>query len=124
MLLQRKVVEILNDYNISNGSISLDDFVNYVLKGKWPQINYYYCKDNVFKRKIETAIKDCMERDYAFIVDKNGDIRVTHKGRDFLKILGFFEELLKRRKRTIVNTTSFIFGGLVTYLVNYFLNKY
>lgn len=121
MLLERRLVKILNNYNIYKGLISLDNFIDYVLKIKWPRINYFYYRDGIFRRIIKIAIDDCIA--YEFIINENNNLKVTNKGRDHIKLLGFVEEFLKRRKRTIVNTSSFIFGGLITYLVSYFLHK-
>ncbi len=118
MLLERRLVKILNNYNICKGETNRSDFVNYITRSKiWPRINYYFVFNNqIFRRKIEICLDDCLA--YGFINEK--EFTVTKQGRDYIKLLGFLEEFLKRRKRTVVNSLSFMIGVLTAYLINLF----
>ena len=119
MLLERKIIAMLNNYNIYKGTISRGDFVDYVISKKWPRINYVlFCRWKAFKRRLEIAIDDCIKRKF---MEDSGNIKATEKGRDYIKILGFIEEFLKRRKRTVVNTLLIVSGVLITYIVNFFM---
>ena len=124
MLFERRIVQILNEYNIYKGTISHGDFVDFVITRKWPRINYFFsCSKEAFRRKLETAIDDCIEYEFIKHNEDSDNIKVTEKGRDYIKKLGFIEEFLKRRKRTIVNSLLLTLGAIVTYLVNFFLSK-
>lgn len=119
MLLERKLVEMLENHIIHKGEISRSDFINYVTKERfWPRVNYPLISDEMFRRKMEGKIIDCIKRE--LVEEENGKIKVNMQGRDFLKILGFFEEFLKRRKRSVIGVLGFIIGTIVTLLISYF----
>lgn len=119
MLLQRRLVKILDEYNLNNQvGIIRQAFVLYVIENKlWPRINYFWYKKDKFCRKIDAILGDCIRGTYGYISedDDGKTILVTIKGRDFIKIpLGFFEEFLKRRKRT----SHFLFGGALGVIIS------
>lgn len=107
---QRRLVKILEEYNLNNeAGITRQGFIDYITEVKlWPRINYFGYKKDKFYRKMDVVLGDCI-RSYGYIGedDDRKTILVTTKGRDFIKPFGFFEELLKRRKRT----SHFLFGG-------------
>jgi len=112
MLLQRRLVKILEEYNLNNQyGITRQDFVAFITENKlWPRINYFWYKKNKFSRKVDAVLGDCIRGAYGYISEDDDGltILVTTRGRDFIKMpLGFFEEFLKRRKRT----SHFLFGG-------------
>ena len=114
IFLERKLVEYLNNKFLDGDKINHDNFLNYVVEKKWPRINYlFWFKGDKFKRKIEDVLDDCIAYKY---IDKN--YKVTRQGRDFLTLpLGFVEEFLKRRKRSIVIILVAIIPSVVTYFL-------
>lgn len=80
--------------------------------------------------KIIKCINDCLY--FGYIIEKGRDknnnliklLEVTPRGRDFMKIGGFFEEIIKRRKRTSTMLTtvllSNVFVGGIIWAITYF----
>lgn len=120
MLLERRLVKILDSYIVYKGETNRCDFINYVSKSKlWPRINYSLIyREDMFIRKINNIVDDCIK--YKFIEEKNGNIKVTEEGRDYIKIIGFFEAFLKRRKRTVSRAIEVIFSAVVGFLFGIF----
>lgn len=120
MLLGRRLVKILDSYIICKGEINRSDFINYITNDRlWPRINYYLVyRKEMFKRRINNIIDDCIA--YEFIMEEKEKLKVIKKGRDYIKLLGFFEEFLKRRKRTVVNIISLVISLLIAYLIAHF----
>ncbi len=120
MLLGRRLVKILDSYIICKGEINRSDFINYVTNDRlWPRINYYLVyQEEMFKRRTNNTIDDCIA--YKFIAEEKEKLKVTEKGRDYIKLLGFFEEFLKRRKRTVVSVISLVVSLLIAYLIAHF----
>jgi len=112
IILERKIVEYLDNEYLNGNKINRNSCIEYITNKRWPKLNYHFWfKGEKFKRKIENIFDDCIEYEY---IDIN--CFVTKQGRDFLKPFGFFEEFLKRRKRTITSTLSAIIGALITWL--------
>ena len=133
MLLQRRIVIILNDYFIDNGrGLSREDLVVYVAAKKlWPRLYYLWPREDKFRNRVDQALGDCIRGEFGYIEedDDGQTLLVTPKGRDFVSILsgGFLEEYLKRRRRSsgyviAVVTSGFIFT--VIQLVAKFWQKF
>jgi hypothetical protein len=120
LLLERELVNVLENYNIKIGGITRAKFVDYVArKLNWCRFNYFLKKVE-FSKKIDHLLDDCIK--YKFVEESNDNgITVTKRGRDFIKFLGFFEVFLKRRKRTVVNFLLVSLGVIITWFVNIYL---
>ena len=42
ILLERKLVEYLNNKSLNGDKVNHDNFLNYVVEKKWPRINYLF----------------------------------------------------------------------------------
>lgn len=133
MLLQRRLVIILNNYFIDHGKgLTREDFVTYVADKKlWPRLYYLWPRRDKFRNRVSQALGDCIRGEFKYIEeDEDGkNLLVTPKGRDFVSMLsgGFLEEYLKRRHRSsgyviAVLTSGFIFT--VIQLVAKFWQKF
>ena len=112
MLLQRKLIKKLDDYNLNHDEgISRQQLVDSITKLKiWPYC-FWYGQER-FRRKINTVLGDSIRGEYDYIAedDDRESLVVTTRGREFIKLpFGFFEEVLKRRRRT----SHFLFGGAI-----------
>ncbi|MDQ3089793.1 MAG: hypothetical protein M3Q24_01395 [bacterium] len=100
------VVKKLSDYNLENNTeIKWEDFINFLVDAKSKNLDKN-------KRIINNLIIDCLEYKYLEKND-NQNLYVTTQGRDFITKLGFIEEYLKRRKRTLVGIGFGILGYAV-----------
>lgn len=116
MLLQRRLVVMLNNYYIKNGSgITREDFVEYVSNKIWPRLNYFWPRKERFKNRVDQTFGDCVRGNFAYASedDDGKKLLVTTRGREFISILslGFFEEFRKRRKRTTDVIYERVIGG-------------
>lgn len=122
MLLQRRLVVMLNNYYINNGSgLSRDEFVNYVCNKMWPRLLYFWPQKDKFHNRINLVLGDCIRGGLSYIAedDDGKTLLVTTKGREFISILslGFYEEFRKRRKRSTDIIHERFTGGIITILI-------
>jgi len=122
MLLQRRLVVMLKDYYINNGSgISREEFVDYVAGKIWPRLYYCWPKKGKFRNRINLELGYCIRGDLGYISEDDDGKRllVTDRGSNFISIisLGFYEEFRKRRKRSTDILHERVTGGLITILL-------
>lgn len=122
MLLDFGLVKTLEEYNLSHkDGISHKDFVEYVANKSFLRfvlrINYFLDSKEKLFRRIDAAVEDCIERDY-IKRDSGKKLLVTARGRDLVRLpLGFFEDFLRSRKRTVVGGVAIsVIAWLITHL--------
>ena len=123
MLLERKLVKILWKENQKGILRNRRDFVKFVAKQTWPFLRWCFYDTKKFTNTIDFILGDCMKYDYINCDDKsiNENIEVTTQGRDFIKIpLGFSEEFLKRRKRTVIGVVGTVLVIGLTWFTAHF----
>lgn len=104
IFLERKLIKYLDKKFLNGDNITRDIFINFIVEKKWPRINYYFWfKGKRFERKIENVLDDCVKHEYLNKEDGDSNVlKLSTRGRDFLNLLGFAEEYLKRRKRSVI----------------------
>jgi len=122
MLLERKLVKILENYYIKESAeINRQEFIAYIASNlKWLRFNYFL-KNDAFKNKIDHVLTDCIDSN--FIVESTGIINVTTKGRDFIKLGGFLEEILKKRGRLHRGLLQILSGAAVGAIITWLLTR-
>lgn len=122
MLLERRLVKILEDYYIRKPTgINRQEFIIYITnKLKWHRFNYFLKKDE-FSNKIVRLLIDCIDGEY--ITESDGVINVTTKGRDFIKLGGFIEEVLKKRGRLHRGLLQILSGATIGAIITWLLTQ-
>lgn len=122
MLLERRLVKILEDYYIRKPTgINRQDFIIYITNNlKWHGFNYFL-KKNEFSNKIDRLLTDCIDGKY--ITESDGILNVTTKGRDFIKLEGFLEEVLKKRGRLHRGLLQILSGAAVGAIIAWLLTR-
>jgi len=122
MLLERRLVKIIEDYYIRKPTgIKRQDFIIYIANNlKWHRFNYFLKKDE-FSNKIDRLLTDCINDKY--ITESDCIINVATKGRDFIKLGGFLEEILKKRGRLHRGLLQILSGAAVGAFITWFLTQ-
>ena len=123
MLLERRLVKILWDETLNNGEISSkEDFVEFfIATKKWPCSRCEQCKN-----RISFALEHCIQHSY---ITKKPPFEVTAQGKAFIQKVGYFEEILKRHRRTsiafgatlalIISVIFLLISSVLPYLLGY-----
>ncbi|MEK9154682.1 MAG: hypothetical protein AAB596_01250 [Patescibacteria group bacterium] len=110
LLLQFKLIKILNKYNRKNKAPTREAFIKYV--SQYHRHNFFYRSDSniEYENRINNTFGDCIApsladrkeriKYYAAYDEDKESLLVTAEGRKFTTWLGFIEMFLKHHSRT------------------------